>query len=134
MIARIVNGPYWQALPTYVWERGAVAVVLAAVAVAGGGAPVQWLAFFSFLLTFSHVQIAARLEESDDRSDAPAIECRAQLGQLLIVKETLWIVFFLATAAYPAIAGSIALALYPAWRRLYLKARETPPNPENPNE
>lgn len=102
---------------TWMGEMAAVAVVLALVAIAGGGGWLQWLTAAAVLTTFGHVQVASRLEEADGARPEPSVACRAWLTRYLVVKEVLWSAAFAATGSWPALAGCAVFGLYPTWRR-----------------
>jgi hypothetical protein len=129
ILSRVVTSPYFQALPTYQWERLAVCCVLAVVLISsparGMDSAIVLMSALAVHVTFQHVQIATRLHEADQARPDAHVECHAKLTEYLAIKEAAWIAVFLMTGAYPAIVGSLVLLAYPAWRRVYLRARRS---------
>lgn len=123
MIARLVNSAVWQLLPTWSWELSAVSMVVLGVARLTGTGLVEALTALAVLLTFAHVQVAARLEEADAARPLPAVHCRAMLDRYLVAKEACWVAVFALVGAWPAIAGCVVFAVYPWWRRIYRASR-----------
>lgn len=76
---------------------------------------VECLAAVSIFFTFQHQQVAARLQEKQDVSN-PTVECHKKLTQYYLLKEVLWVVFFICSGAYSGIVGSFIFISYPYWR------------------
>ncbi len=72
-------------------------------------------------VTFMHGQIADRMQEKQSKMVKPDVECYKWSNRYFVVKETLWILFFLTIKSYPALIGAIVFSLYPLWRKLYNK-------------
>lgn len=71
--------------------------------------------------TFMHGQVSERMQEKQGQMAKPDVECYKWSGRYFLIKEILWIMFFLTIKSYPALMGSIVFALYPFWRKLYNK-------------
>lgn len=119
-------------LKTWHGEMAVVAVVLVGVSLVRGGAT-EWLAALAVLATFGHASVAERLREREVSRDVVSVECHRWLGRYWVAKELLWVVFFLVTQAYAALAGCGVFLAYPLWRRWYRKRsplpRPLPPAP-----
>ncbi len=116
--------------PTYKWENLVVGTYLLGVALAaswslaGAAWWAQWVGVLAVFYTFQHVSVASRLEEAQDRSDVKIVECYRKLTPYLVVKELLWIVVFVLTGAWTALAGIPIFLLYPVWRRARIRRRQ----------
>jgi hypothetical protein len=121
---------------TWQYETLFVAVVLALVAAvttpsfsaigdaqALRSALVIWLSALAVLGSFLHAKVGYRMAEALAAQEAPPASCHEWSGTYWASKELLWLVVFLLSGAYPAIAGSIIFILYPAWRRIHLEER-----------
>jgi hypothetical protein len=125
--SKIVNSEVWQKYPTWYWESLIVALILASVTASTTSSEnmlVNILAMFAVYYTFLHVKVASRLEEAQEKLEVNTVECYERLTHYLIIKEFLWVGVFFLTGAYSAIVGNIVFLLYPAWRKIYLKARK----------
>jgi hypothetical protein len=127
VIGRLFGSKAWQALPTWAWELLVVWAILSVAAWVGGASGLQWLSTAAVLLTFAHVQVATRLEEAEARRTRVSVHCRRWLTRYLVAKESLWVVLFAVTGAWPAVAGCAVFLLYPSWRALYRRHRPGPP-------
>lgn len=76
---------------------------------------------FAVLLTFKHAQIADRMQERQALMENPDVHCYRWSNRYFVMKETLWIVFFLMTKSYSALSGAIIFSIYPLWRRYWRK-------------
>jgi hypothetical protein len=111
-IRRILNN-----LRTWQKEALAAAAILSSVALLNGARAIDWLGAAAVLVTFFHMQVTSRLSEAYKTGDE--VECHAKADQYLILKETLWLFYFLSLRAYPAILGVIFFMVYPYWRKYY---------------
>lgn len=100
------------------WQAEALVVgtVLAGVAAATGGAPIQWLSAAAVLLSFMHAQVADRMAESQAAAVAPDVECWRWSRRYFVGKELAWCAVFALGRAWPALAGVGLFLAYPAWR------------------
>lgn len=103
----------WQA------EGAVVGVALASVAVASGGSWREWVGALAVQLTFHHAAIAERMQERQSLRSAPDVECYRWSTRLFVGKEALWLVYFLASQTWSALAGVVLFLAYPAWRRCW---------------
>lgn len=94
-----------------------VAAVLAGVAIATHGGPVEFLGAAAVILSFGHAQVADRLAEREGARAAPGVECHRWATRYLVGKETLWLAYFVAHRSWSALAGVGLFLTYPAWRR-----------------
>ncbi len=76
---------------------------------------------FAVLFTFMHAQIADRMQERQSLLTRPDVDCYKWSNRYFIIKEFMWITFFLMTNAYAALSGAILFFLYPAWRKYWRK-------------
>jgi len=73
------------------------------------------------LFTFLHAQVADRMQEHQATLEKPDIHCYWKSNWFFVIKEMLWISFFLMTSAYAALSGAIVFCLYPFWRKYWRK-------------
>lgn len=71
--------------------------------------------------TFLHAQISDRMQERQAILEKPDVHCYWKSNWFFIIKEMLWISFFLMTSAYAALSGAIVFCLYPFWRKFWRK-------------
>jgi len=73
--------------------------------------------------TFLHAQVADRMQERQALQVKPDVECYKKSNIYFMVKEALWVAFFVMTNAYAALSGAILFFLYPIWRKYYRKIK-----------
>jgi hypothetical protein len=73
--------------------------------------------------TFMHAQVADRMQERQAMLENPDVECHWKSNWFFMIKEFLWITFFLMTSAYAALSGAIMFFLYPFWRKYWRKIK-----------
>ncbi len=130
MRVKLFDRPEWQRFPTWVWERSfAILYVIALTTVAiffdyqGVKDTIgEILCALGVLYTFAHMQVASRLEESQEKTEV-TVECYAKLSRYLINKEVFWASGFGMLGAWAAFAGVPLFLLYSPWRKFYLKNR-----------
>jgi hypothetical protein len=71
--------------------------------------------------TFLHAQVADRMQERQAMLETPDVHCHWKSNWFFMIKEFLWITFFLMTSAYAALSGAILFFLYPFWRKYWRK-------------
>lgn len=71
------------------------------------------------LFTFKHAQIADRMQERQSIMEKPDVHCYKWSNRYFILKEAMWICFFLMTKSYAALSGAILFSLYPLWRKYW---------------
>lgn len=107
-------------MKTWKQEMLMVAGVLLAVNLFRDGVhPVEYLAAFAVFLSFGHAQIADRLAEKEEIKSVPEVDCYKKLWYYFVGKELCWLLFFLFSHAYSALAGVFIFLAYPFWRKLY---------------
>jgi hypothetical protein len=98
--------------------------------------PFSWAEFICGLavwLSFMHAQVSNRMEEKQAKLIKPDVDCYRWSARYFILKELLWIFFFLLSKSYSAITGSVVFFLYLFWRRYYNMRKDkaltsTPPD------
>jgi len=116
-------------MKTWHFEWAVVAAILVAVNVATRATAIAWVGAAAVLLSFGHASVADRLAERQRqlhfsaRTDGELVHCYRWLARYLLAKETLWVVYFLATRSYPALVGCGVFLMLPIWRRLYRRWR-----------
>ena len=120
--------------PTWHFETACVAFVLLVVAlfttpsvVSLWIAPVPflivWLSAVAVLGSFLHAKVGYRMAEALAEQATPPAACQEWSGTYWVAKELLWLVVFVLSGAYPAIAGAVIFILYPAWRKIHVSER-----------
>lgn len=71
--------------------------------------------------TFLHAQVADRMQERQALQATPDVECYKKSNYYFVLKELLWIAFFLMTQSYAALSGAILFSVYPLWRKYWRK-------------
>lgn len=106
-------------MKTWKAEAMVVAGVLAMQLDATGYHPAEIVCSIAVYITFLHAQVADRMQERQALQATPEVECHAKLNRYFMVKEALWIAFFVMTRSYSALSGAILFFLYPFWRRCW---------------
>lgn len=70
-------------------------------------------------VTFMHGQVADRMQEKQAVLSKPDVHCYKWSARYFLVKEFLWIGYFLLSHGYAALAGAGLFFLYPFWRKFY---------------
>lgn len=78
-----------------------------------------WISAAAVVGSFLHAQVGAHMSEDMREAPVPLTECCYKLDTYWVYKEVLWFIVFIASGAYPAIAGNIIFLLYPVWRKIY---------------
>jgi phosphotransferase system glucose/maltose/N-acetylglucosamine-specific IIC component len=79
------------------------------------------IAALAVFFTFHHAQIADRMQEKQAAMVTPDVDCHWKSNYYFMVKEGLWITFFLLVKSWAALSGAIIFFLYPFWRKYYRK-------------
>lgn len=116
-------------LRTWHIETAVVASVLAAVAIATGSQPIEWLGAAAVLVGFGHASISNRLTEREAARERPQVECYRMAKWHWAAKEALWAAYFVAHHSYSALVGCVVFGLHPLWRGWY-RARRPLSNPK----
>lgn len=114
---------------TWVYESCVVAATLAVVTLLATDWS-SWRAIVANLAgaigvfyTFSHASVAQHMAETQATMPMPSVECWPKAQKFWILKETAWIVAFIASGLYSALVGSILFLIYPAWRKIHVENR-----------
>lgn len=70
-------------------------------------------------ITFLHAQVSDRMQEQQAALEKPSVDCFKWSNRYFILKEFLWISFFISTHSYAALSGAVIFFLYPAWRKYW---------------
>ena len=70
-------------------------------------------------VTFMHGQVADRMQEKQSVMQKPDVHCYKWSTRYFLIKESLWIIFFILIKSYAALAGSVLFFSYPFWRKFY---------------
>lgn len=108
---------------TWHWEMTFVAVVMVGTVIVTGPSWMSLAAALAVLASFGHASVADRLLEASVEREASPVHCHAWLNRYWVAKEVLWVVFFVATGAWPALVGCGVFLAYPFWRREYRRRR-----------
>jgi hypothetical protein len=76
-------------------------------------------------ITFMHAQVADRMQEKQAAMIKPDVHCYKWLTRYFLIKESLWICFFIMTKSYAALTGAVVFFIYPFWRKLYKKLKSS---------
>lgn len=104
-------------MKTWKVEMFFVAVVLAAVVLATGGAFTERLGALAVLLAFGHAQVADRMAEKQAAMAKPDVHCWRWSLRYFVGKELLWLAYFIAHRSWSALVGVGVFLLYPLWRK-----------------
>jgi hypothetical protein len=120
VLERLHGWMEWHGIPTWPLELSIAALVLAGVALIGGG----WLdalGALAVLAGFAHGQVADRLREAQERPSPGrgAVACFRMERRYFVGKELLWLLYFVSLGAWPALAGCALFLAYPLWRRAW---------------
>lgn len=102
-------------LRTWHFEMGVVALVLGVVTLWRGSGP-ELIAATAVLLTFGHASVAERMRERQAAQTDPEVPCHRWSWGYFMLKEALWVAYFLTIDAYAALVGCAVFCVYPWWR------------------
>lgn len=112
-------------LKTYQIEDIFVLVFLAIIGIISRKGMVEWIGVGAVFFNFGYVQIADRLEESENKrvkgGKKAEVECYKKLNKYLYAKEILWTIYFMLLGAWSALAGVAIFMAYPYWRKIWRK-------------
>ena len=106
---------------TWQIESLIVAVVLYLVWFFTGHTATDLLAANAVLFTFKHAQVADRMVEQQAIMVSPDVHCHQKANVYYLVKEVLWVGFFLSAHSWAALVGCGVFLFYPLWRKLWRK-------------
>lgn len=72
-------------------------------------------------VTFLHAQVSDRMQERQALMEHPDVHCHWKSNWFFMIKEFLWISFFLMTHSWAAVSGAVLFFLYPFWRKYWRK-------------
>jgi hypothetical protein len=98
------------------------AVVWLALHIIGtiGGTLESWTGYLqtsAVWVTFLYIQVVDRMSERQGEQGTPAVPCFRMATVYHVVKDSLWLIFFLSVGMYPAALGGVLFLSYPAWRK-----------------
>ncbi len=80
---------------------------------------VVWVGVAAVWVTSRHMSCGDRLKEKEQLGLDRPVDCVTWLDRYWLGKEALWLVYFVALEAWPALGGVALFTLYPVWRRWY---------------
>jgi hypothetical protein len=104
-------------IKTWQIEAAVVALVLFSVVLVSGSQVKEWIGALAVLFTFMHAQVADRMAEKQAAMPEPSVDCYPFSTRYYVVKEFLWIVYFVMSQTWTALAGGIIFLIYPLWRK-----------------
>lgn len=110
-------------LRTWQWEAAFVAAVLFIVVLATGNSLKEWIGAAAVLLTFMHAQVSDRMAEDQAAKPVPTVDCFSWSTRYFVMKEFLWLAYFLMSQTWSALVGVVIFLAYPAWRKFYRRHR-----------
>ena len=108
-------------LRTWQIESAVVALVLMAVAACTGNHFREWVGAAAVWITFMHGQVADRLSADQAARPEASVPCWRWAGRYFVTKEILWMLYFILSQTWSALACVVLFLLYPVWRRFYRK-------------
>src|ERR1700748_1321417 len=81
----------------------------------------EMIGVLAVFFTFKQTQIADRMSEKNAKQATPDVHCYKWFYRHLIIKEVLWVSFFIMVKSWPALIGCAIFLLYPIWRKAYRK-------------
>jgi hypothetical protein len=106
-------------LRTWYFETAFAVAVIVSTTLATATRAIDWIACAAVIATFRHGQITDRMVEAQGALPTPTVHCYRVAGRYWVMKEVLWIAFFVLQGSYAAVVGAALFALYPAWRRAW---------------
>lgn len=112
----------WRGAPLRTWhlETLAVAAFIAAIVIASGNAPVEWVGFAALVLAHGRNSIMFRLTEAQRlRSaavDPHVVECWRWSRRYFLAAEAFWALYFVAHRSWAALCGVVVFVGYAQWR------------------
>lgn len=103
-----------------------VAIILSAVALISKKGAVEWFGVVGVILTFEYQVLSTYLTEHSEarkriKSDVKSDTVHKEIRIIYLLKECIWVVYFIFLGAYSALVGSIIFILYAYWRKTYRK-------------
>lgn len=104
-------------------EAAVVAIILGFVFSLSGHQPIELVGSLAILATFMHCQVSFRLQEAEERRKQAEVYCYRWLTRYFLIKEALWLIYFVWHGAWSALVGVFVFLLYPLWRGWYMKSK-----------
>ena len=114
--------PFPDKIKTWHIEAAVIAVVLIVTVLISGSRFKEWIGALAVFFTFMHAQVADRMAEKQAAMPEPSVECHPFATRYYMTKEFLWIVYFVLSQTWTALAGGIIFLIYPLWRK-YRRSR-----------
>lgn len=102
-------------------ESLTAASILAAVAYFTGNSIAEWIGAAAVFCAFNHAQISDRMVEKQAAKTTPDVECYRKSIWFFMLKEVLWLTYFILHHSYSALVGVFLFLLYPVWRKIWRK-------------
>lgn len=77
------------------------------------------IAAAAVFFTFKHASVADRMQERQSIKETPDVECYKKSNQYFMIKEALWVIFFILIKSWAALTGAFVFFCYPLWRKWY---------------
>ncbi len=106
-------------LKTWHVENAVVVAILNAVIIATGGSWNEVIGAAAVYCGFCHASIAERMREREAAKPVPSVECYRKATWFFLVKEALWVAYFVKLGAWSALVGCGVFLAYPLWRKLW---------------
>lgn len=101
---------------TWHLEALVVALALAAVCLATGNHPREWVGAVGVLGSFLHAQVSDRLAEGEAHAETPSTPCHPWAGRYFVLREVAWVAYFATGRCWSALVGCGVFLAYPVWR------------------
>lgn len=110
---------------TWQGELAGVAIILGAVLLVTHAPWIEVVGSAAVLASFAHAQVSDRLAEREAARQTPDVHCHAWARRYFLVKEALWLVYFVTKGAWSALVGCAVFLAYPAWRTWWRRRQTT---------
>jgi O-antigen/teichoic acid export membrane protein len=122
MVAAVKKAWNWYFRYTYRYEYAFVlGVLLIPFAFADHIRLTEIVVTAAVFVTFMHASVSDRMQERQALMEKPDVECYAKSNRFFMIKEALWITFFIMIKSWGALLGAVIFFLYPFWRKWYRK-------------
>jgi hypothetical protein len=106
-------------MKTWMYEAFIAAGFLGIVNLITNATWVSWLGSLAVFISFMHGQVSDRMAEKQEAMTVPDVECYLWERRYFLLKEILWVGYFINLQAWPALAGCAFFILYRWWRSYY---------------
>lgn len=93
--------------------------VLALTVFFSGNSLKEWIGACAVFVTFLHAQVGDRMAAGQAAMPDPSVPCHPWSTRYYVSKEFLWIIYFILSGTWSALAGGFIFLLYPFWRKYY---------------